>query len=105
MPAELRRDASFSAMSLLVHDETWTVNVPLPDGGGVNFGVVAGSVLCVDREGAVDGVDGAGVDEAGVDAADGSRLGSGVGVTSVAGAVDPWSVVFKSDAADSGGGS
>jgi hypothetical protein len=35
----------------------------------------------------------------------GSRLGSGVGVTSFAGAVDPWSVVFAAGAAVSGGGS
>jgi hypothetical protein len=85
-------------MSLLVHDETWTVKFPLPDGGGVNFRAGVDSLFWVDREGA-------GVGEAGVVAADGSRLGSGVGVTSLAGAVDPWSVVFAAEAGDSGGGS
>jgi hypothetical protein len=90
-------------MSLLVHDETWTVKFPLPDGGGVNFRSGADSRLCVDREGA--GVVGDGVVEDGVVAADGSRLGSGVGVTSFAGGVDPWSVVFAPEADVSGGGS
>jgi hypothetical protein len=88
---------------LLVHDETWTVKFPLPDGGGVNFRAWAASLLCVDREGA--GAVGDGVGETGVVAADGSRLGSGVGVTSFAGAVDPWSVAFAPGTVVSGGGS
>jgi hypothetical protein len=87
-------------MSLLVHDETWTVKFPLPDGGGVNFRAGAASLLCVDREAVGTGVAVAG----GVPAA-GSRLGSGVGVTSFAGAVDPWSVVFDAGAGVSAAGS
>ena len=67
----------------------------------MNFWAVAGSGLCVDREGAA--VEGADVD--GVAAADGSRLGSGVGVGSVAGGVNPWSVAFVPDEGMSGGGS
>jgi hypothetical protein len=107
MPAELSRDASFSAMSLLVHDETWTVKFPLPDGGGVNFRAGAASLLCVDREGAGEVVVAAAgvVAGAGVVPAAGSRLGSGVGVTSFAGGVDPRSVVFEAGAGVSGAGS
>jgi hypothetical protein len=86
-------------MSLLVHDETWTVKFPLPDGGGLNFRAGAASLLCVDPAAAGTGVVAAG------DVVAGSRLGSGVGVTSFAGAVDPWSVVFAAGAAVSGGGS
>jgi hypothetical protein len=92
-------------MSLLVHDETWTVKFPLPDGGGVNFRAGAASLLCVDREGAGIGVGAAVVEGTGVVPAAGSRLGSGVGVTSFAGAIDPWSVVLPPGADDSGGGS
>jgi hypothetical protein len=108
MPAELSRDASFSAISLLVHDETWTVKFPLPDGGGANFRGGAASLLCFDPAGTgvvTAGVVTAGVVVDGVVPPAGSRLGSGVGVTSFAGAVDPWSVVFAGGAAVSGGGS
>jgi hypothetical protein len=92
-------------MTLLVHDETWTVKFPLPDGGGVNLRAGAASLLCVVREGAGTGVAAGVVEEAGVVPAAGSRLGSGVGVTSFAGAVDPWSVVFAAGAGVSVAGS
>jgi hypothetical protein len=72
-------------MSLLVQDDTCTVKLPLPEGGGVNFCVDAGSLLRDVREGAGVGVI-VGVVAADVD---GSRLGSGVGVASPAGGVVP----------------
>jgi hypothetical protein len=65
-------------MSLLVHEDTWTVKLPLPEGGGVNVCAGADSFLCVDRDGAGVGVDVDGTGVAGAVAA-GSRLGSGVG--------------------------
>jgi hypothetical protein len=71
----------------------------------LNFRAGAASLLCVDPAGAGTVVVAAGVVVAGVVPPAGSRLGSGVGVTSFAGAVDPWSVVFAAGAAVSGGGS
>ena len=75
-------------MSLLVQDDTCTVKLPLPEGGGVNFCVDAGSLLRDVREGAGVGVI-VGVVDAGAADVDGSRLGSGVGVASPAGGVVP----------------